>query len=68
MIGNHLDMVLRPSQIGSPFFESNNNSEKLLVIYGVVDLWGREFAGVVSHRVKHTDLIWLGEDRPNGEI
>ena len=41
MIGNQLDTVLHPGQIGSPFFESNNNNEKLLVIYGVVDSWGR---------------------------
>ena len=47
------------AQIMSPFFESSNNSEKLLGIYGVVDFRGRELAGVVSDPVKHTDLIWL---------
>ena len=68
MIRNHLDAVLCPGQIGPPFFERRNDSEKLLVIYGVVDFWGSELARVVSHRVKHTNLIWLGEDSPNGEV
>ena len=51
-------MVLRPGQIGSPFFQSSNNSEKLLVINGVVDFWIRE-----AHRPH-----WIGEDRSIGEI
>jgi hypothetical protein len=49
--------ILRLGQIGPTFFESSDNSEKLLVINGIVDVRGSELARVISHQVKHTDLI-----------
>jgi hypothetical protein len=39
-----LDAVLCLGQIGNPFFESSKDSEKLLVIDGVVDFRGNELA------------------------
>jgi hypothetical protein len=37
VIEYHMNTMLRPGQIGPLFFESGNDSEKLLVIYRVVD-------------------------------
>jgi hypothetical protein len=64
----HSDMMLCPNQIEPPFCKSSNDNEKLLVIDGVVDFWSSELAWVIRQRVKHTDLIWLGEDCLDGEL
>ena len=51
MICQYLDTVLCAGQVRSSFFKGSSDSNKLLVVYGIIDFRFCEFPGVVSRWV-----------------
>jgi hypothetical protein len=54
--------------ICAPLVECFDDCRQLLVMNIIIQLHGFEFSRIISQRVKHICVIWLGTDCPNGIV
>ena len=68
VVNQHLNMMLDPSQVGSPFGEGQDDSCKLLVVHWTIAFRSYKLVRVEGDRKQGAIVVELRQDRTDGKV